>query len=172
MIVGRKIATAAALICALGLALVVAVPGEAGKGANKTFGLTSKTKKDGSTKTLALKKPGKVKYKSSSNFYKAKKIGKWKGWGKDEVSARARNVKLCDLNGKKKTNCSSAKGTVTFSDPIKRKCKLKKRGKKKKVTLYTTTAFEHQGKGKGKYPDGRGAAIQYGVLGKPDCPKF
>ena len=167
---GRAIGLIGALIAACGIALIAAVPGEAGKGANKTYGLTSKAKKNGSSKDLALKKPGKVVYKSAFDFYKAKKIGRWKGWGRSAVTAKARNVKLCDLNGRKKTNCSSAKGTMAFEDPIKRRCKIKKGGKKKRVTLYTTTTFEHGPTG--KYPNGRGASIQYGVLGKPACPKF
>lgn len=167
---GRVIALVAGVIAALGLALIAAGQSEAGKGANKTYGLTSKTKKNGTTVNLALKKPGNVVYKSSFDFYKASKIAKWKGWGKSEVTAKAGSVKLCDVSGNRKTNCSSAKGTVMFEDPVKRRCKLKKGGKKKKVTLYSTTSFEHGSSG--KYPDGRGAALQYGVLGKPACPKF
>lgn len=170
----RAIAGAAALTAAVGMLLAGGAFGtEAGvsaKQGNKTYGLVTKTNlKKGKQKLVAVKKPDALKYSSFFDFYKASKLKKFKGWGSEEVSAEARSVRLCELEGSKKTNCTKAAGSVTFDTPIKRKCK--KGGKKKKVYLYGRTIFD-QGPTK-EYPDGRGAGVQYSVGGsKPDCPKF
>lgn len=129
--------------------------------AKKTHGIVSPK----AGKNVAVKKPGKATVKTTSYFLDARNIGKWKGWGSNEVSAPSSKVTICNLVNGKKKNCSNAKGTLTFDLLEGRRCKGKK------VYLYGATYFQH--KKTGKYPDGRGVSIQYGYPGTAaECPKF
>lgn len=165
---------AIAAVALLALALTAAANSDAAKraGGGKTYAMTSKyQKKKHRSVIVAVKKPTKnFKYRSSFHAHDAIGVGGFTGWGSDEAVARVGKVKICEINGTKK-DCKQGKGRLTFDWLQKTKCKVKKKGKKKKVSLYARTIFEIDPSA--KLPDGRAAAIQFAYPGeKPECPKF
>lgn len=160
----RRIAT---LVCGVALLIASLFSVEAfavsKNQVKSTYGITSTfNAKKGTTKSKALNRPGKITYSTPFDQVKVKGINNWQGWGTSEAVGTARKVTICEDG-----DCVSSKGTVTFDDPSKRKCRVGK--KKKNVTLYGMTYFEREDDGQ---PGLLGISAQYATSGKPACPKF